>query len=206
MILDCRQNDEGRINPIGHLLFGQSLSVWGFLGSLGIMLSVILIQHMSSRFHPPMGNTAGEYSPIFEHRERGHILQTILLNTVNRVPGRLISEASLMEDERLGVDFKVDDLRLGVVKVQFKSFELGQDEVTGIVRNGVVPIGIKDDLILMCSPRSGNYSEDAVDLVQKSFWAQYDAFASLAHEVQYGAGKFRMNKLKTPFKKQTGTV
>lgn len=155
---------------------------------------------MSTRFHPVFEHSGGEYSQRFAHNERGHRLQTILLNTVNKVPGRLIREASLREDEQTGIDFKVDDLKHGVVKVQFKSFELGQEEISTIIRSGIVPIGIEGDLVSMCRPRSGSYSEDAVESVQKSFWAQYDAFAGLAHDAQYG-GKVSDNQIKDAMQK-----
>jgi|GEM_PF-5834473 hypothetical protein len=138
------------------------------------------------RFHAPEGHRGGRYSERFTHDEPGHKVETAAYETARRVDGRLLKPATLLEDEQSGVDFIVEDIKLGQVKVQFKSYALSFDEVGNILRNGIVPIGIERGLVVSSNPRAASFSEEARQYVREDFWAQFDSLAPLAQEARFG--------------------
>lgn len=142
-----------------------------------------------TRFHAPEGHTGGQYTPRYEHEntgQTGQVAENIILEVARETPGRNIHHATLQEDENHGVDFIVEDLKLGQVKIQFKAQELRFDQVKEILLGGVTPIGIKSDVVLSSNPKGMHYLEEARDYSKEEFWAQYDALAPLAQEVRFG--------------------
>lgn len=142
-----------------------------------------------TRFHAPEGHTGGQYTARYEHEgspQTGKVAERVVFVVAHETPGRDIKQASFQEDERQGIDYVVEDLKLGQVKVQFKAKELNFEEIKGILNHGVVPIGIEGKLALAGMPGSPRYREEAREFVRDDFWSQFDAFAPIAQEVRFG--------------------
>lgn len=117
---------------------------------------------------------------MYTHDERGHVDEGRIERIVAR-EGSQLERASAYEDEKLRIDWKGRDEKIGNFKLQFKNHDISLEERLDLLKHGIIPVSVDHNLLVAGDRNSMSFQGDqATDYARNLFWSQVEALAPLA--------------------------